>query len=153
MKKLARLGSYGFALMFVAIGIFVAICRPSDAPWYVGPLFMVVGLLIVVMQYVLHRSADGRAAILKGGIDGRGTVTAVKPTSRWEGNEVRYFRLSLSVEVPGRPAYAATALKTLHRSHFDAIQPGMVLPLRVSPTDPTKIMVVTDIANRPMPLS
>ena len=149
MKQLARLGSYSFSLMFVAIGIVIAIFRPSDAPWYVGPLFVAVGLLGIIILYVLNRSADARAAILKSGIDGRGTVTGVKPTARWDGNDIRYFRVSLSVEVPGRPAYPGTALTALHRTYFESIKPGMVLPVRVSPADPSKIMIATNVANRP----
>ena len=54
-------------------------------------------------------TTDAAQAILKHGVDGRGLVTEVKPTAQWESNDVRYFRLTMTIEVPGRAPYTATA--------------------------------------------
>jgi len=139
--RIGRLVEYAFAAMFIAIGLGLTVVLDRDDDRWAGPAFVGVGVLLVILFFLVNRWRDGRSAILKHGVDGRGTVTEVKPTSMWEGDDIRYFRLTMTVEVPGRSPYSATARQPYHRARWDRIQPGMVLPVRVHPHDPSRVMV------------
>lgn len=139
-----------FCLMFVGIGLiaFVVFDR-DDERWWAGPGFLGVGVLLLVVLASINRWRDRRNEILQHGVDGRGLVTGVTPTSQWENNDVRYFRMTMTIELPGRAPYTATARQPYHRARWDRIRPGIVVPVRVHPTDPRRVMVAADALNTP----
>jgi hypothetical protein len=148
--KPGRFGAYAFTLMFVVIGIGISVVLGrDDSRWWMGPGFIAGGLLLMVLLFFLNRWRDRRNAILKYGVDGRGTVTSVKPTARWESNDVRHFRLTMTIEAPGRAPYQATAKQPYHRRSWDRVQPGIVVPVRIHPQDPARVMVATDWLGNP----
>ncbi|GAA1380468.1 hypothetical protein [Catellatospora chokoriensis] len=150
LRMLRRLGQYLFCLMFIGIGLVVAVVFDRDeAPWWAGPIFAAVGTLLLVVFFLVNRWRDRRNAILEHGVDGRGLVTEVKPTAQWESNDVRHFRMTMTIEVPGRAPYTATARQPYHRTRWDRIRPGLVVPVRVHPGDPARVMVATDWLNNP----
>ncbi|GIG00223.1 hypothetical protein [Catellatospora citrea] len=150
LRMLRRIGQYLFCLMFVGIGLVVSVVFDrDDERWWAGPAFVGVGVLLIVVFSMVDRWRDRRNAILAHGVDGRGLVTEVKPTAQWESNDVRYFRLTMTIEVPGRAPYTASARQPYHRTRWDRIRPGIVVPVRVHPQDPARVMVATDWLNNP----
>jgi hypothetical protein len=149
-RLLRRIGQYAFCLMFVGIGLVAfAVFDRDDERWWVGPAFVGVGVVLMAVFFLFNRWSDRRDAILRHGVDGRGLVTEVKPTAQWDSNDVRYFRMTMTVEVPGRAPYPATARQPYHRTRWDRIRPGIVVPVRVHPRDPRRVMVATDMLNNP----
>ncbi|MEU7824889.1 hypothetical protein [Catellatospora sp. NPDC049133] len=108
-RLLRRIGQYAFCLMFVGIGLVAfAVFDRDDERWWVGPAFVGVGVVLMAVFFLFNRWSDRRDAILRHGVDGRGLVTEVKPTAQWDSNDVRYFRMTMTVELPGRAPYPAT---------------------------------------------
>lgn len=150
LRMLRRIGQYMLCLMFVGIGLGVSVVFDrDDERWWAGPASVGAGVLLIVVFFSINRWRDRRNEILAHGVDGRGLVTGVKPTARWESNDVRHFRMTMTIEVPGRAPYTAAALQPYHRTRWDRIRPGLVVPVRVHPQDPTHVMVATDWLNNP----
>ena len=146
---LGRYAWYLFCLLAVVVGLGLTVIRDRDHPhWLLGPGAIgggVVGFMLVFLLYrALDRSQARTRFLQTHGIAGRGSVTAVQKTSRWEGNDFRYLKLALTVEVPGRAPYPVTVSNPYHRKYIDLVKPGAVVPLLVHPTDPTQVMIPPD---------
>ncbi|MEV0729789.1 hypothetical protein [Polymorphospora sp. NPDC050346] len=150
MGLLGRAAGYFWCVMSMAVGglAFLFYDR-ADEEWVIGPIGVGVGLLGIVLISVAGRFERGRTFILRHGIAGVGTVTAVSKTMRGE-TEARYLKLTLTVVVPGRSPYQATTRKAYGLSVIDRVQPGLVLPVRVHPTRPEKVLVAGDRYHRPL---
>ncbi|WP_344127809.1 hypothetical protein [Luedemannella flava] len=148
-RMIGRLGAYGFCLMFVAIGCGLPLFR-RDREGLLGALgFVVGGLLLMAFLFALHRWQDGREAILRAGIPGRGTVVAarkLKMAEDWD----QFLKVTLVVEIPGRPPYRADVRKPYHRTYIDSVVPGLVVPVRVSPRNPNRVLIATTTMGRPI---
>ena len=58
------------------------------------------------------------------------------------------LNMALSVEVPGRPPYHVTVHHSYSHDVRKQIQPGVIVPVRVNPANPAKVLIATDYLNR-----
>jgi len=149
-----RLFWYGFSALLVLIGIGLTfmtfVLHRDEERWWMGPIFIGAGMLTALMVFVIHRTVtsahSSRALILSQGIHGRATVTAVKKLRSGE-TDRQNLLITMTVEVPERPPYEATERKLYHYTRIDTLQPGMVVPVRVHPSDPAQVLIPTDEYN------
>jgi hypothetical protein len=84
--------------------------------------------------------------ILATGVQGVGTILAVRDTGMSIGGEIpMYFivDLDLQVEVEGRPTHPVTLRHTIQRVQVGQIVPGVRVAVKVDPADPAKVSLVT----------
>lgn len=153
-KFLQRLFWYGLGGLLMLIGTGLAlmtfVLHRDGARWWLGPAVFGGGGLMALLVFVIQRAVDSthqdRAFILSQGIHGQATVTAVRKLRSGE-TDKQNLQITMTVDVPGRPPYEATERKLYHVTRIDKLQPGMVVPVRVHPTDPAQVLIATDEYN------
>ena len=83
---------------------------------------------------------SGQAALYGSGTPGSATIDAVSDTGMFV-NQAPVLELDLTVTVPGREPYKAKHRQLVSHAALGRFQPGSVLPVRVSPQDPTQLMI------------
>jgi hypothetical protein len=82
----------------------------------------------------------GQAALYTSGIAGTATIDAVSDTGMFV-NEAPVLALDMTVSVPGREPYKVTHKQLVSHAALARFQPGAVLSVRVSPQDPSQLML------------
>jgi len=123
------------SLVWVAVDSTMAL-----AGGIVGGSFLLTGIVLVfAARYVGSLDTSG---LLRDGIPGTATVLSTQDTGVTINDLNLVVQLRLRVTVPGRAPYEVTIRHVLSgRSAWGSIQPGMVLPVRVDPTNPNHVAV------------
>ena len=82
----------------------------------------------------------GQAMLYQTGIQGSATVVSVADTGMFV-NEAPVLLLELQVSVPGREPYTVTHKQLVSHAALANFQPGKTFPVRVSPQDPTELII------------
>jgi hypothetical protein len=148
---MGRLSAYGFFAMFMLVGLAALVLyRGDEEARLVGLGFIGGGALGIVLFWIGFRIQRRRARRLTTWTAGQGTILAVTTSSYSTApvNNGLGLNLTLTVEVPGRPPYQVTVHHSYSHDVRNQIQPGVIVPVRVNPANPAKVMVATDYLNR-----
>ena len=148
LLMMQRLSVYAFCAMFIGVGLLVLIWfrlfYPGDNRWLAGPIFVVVGIVGIIIVRAGKKSADRRAGMLAEAVRGNGTVTAVEKSMRTHGDHTSGFWLAMTVEMPERPPFQSRVHMSVSWDVLKKVRPGLVLPVRVHPSNPSKIHIGAD---------
>ena len=106
----------------------------------VGGTFLVTGVAFLLAGR--YMGGLDTTALLRDGIPGTGEVLFTQDSGTVINNVNLVVNLGLRVTVPGTPPYDVTIKHVQRgRQQWSAIQPGMVVPVRVDPRDPRKVAI------------
>lgn len=71
---------------------------------------------------------------------GWATIDGVHDTGLAEGGEAALI-FDLTVDVPGRERYRTAHTQVMPRGALDWLKPGVRVPVRVDPDDPTELLI------------
>jgi hypothetical protein len=80
------------------------------------------------------------ATMISNGIAGQATVERICDTGSTV-NENPQVQLELTVTIPGRDPYPAVLTQIVSRISLPRFQPGAVIAVRVSPSDPDTLII------------
>jgi hypothetical protein len=80
------------------------------------------------------------ATLMSSGIAGQARVERMSATGATV-NDNPQVQLELTVTVPGRDPYQAVLTQIISRIALERFQPGAVMPVRVSQSDPQTLMI------------
>lgn len=128
------LGGLAFMIVGFVVGGMVA-------PTFVllGGIWVAVTLGLIVYAIKQNRRGDHEQVLWKTGIKGKGTLVSAGGSVQI--NEQPLLKMVLDVEVPGMAPRRIE--RKLIVSNFAAplMQPGLVLPVYVNPSDPEDILI------------
>lgn len=136
---------FGWLLIIAGVGAAGAwIVTDPDAtnpvPVVAGVLLAVLGILVLVAVRIGILGWTNR--VRRDGIEGTGEIIEVRDT-RTSVNKAALFEVVLMVSVPDDEPYRSRARILLPRDQFAALQPGLVLPVRVDPNRPDRVVIDT----------
>jgi len=106
-----------------------------------------VSLMLVLMFFIMYRAfikpAMDYNRLLKTGIRGTGTILSVTETGTRINNQP-LCKIELQVEIPGQPAYVATAKKVISYFQITQYQSGTQVYLMVDPTNHQKLQIMNN---------
>jgi len=138
--------------VLLIIGGLLAVFAVAGAVWGIsqgsffnsGEVVMTISLVvsgvIMVMVGLYLRGVDN-SAILANGVSATAQVQSVQDTGVTINNFNMVLKVGLLVTVPGAPAYTAKTRVMLGRTSWGAIQPGMTVPVKVDPKDPSRVAI------------
>lgn len=140
-----RLGAYALCLMFIGIGLlamaWMLVFYPGDSRWLVGPAFVALGVVGIFAFRAMGKAEKRKARTLAEAVRGTGTVTAVEKSQRTHGNHTSGFWLTMTVEIPGQAPFQARVHMSVSHDALKKVQPGLVLPVRIHPANPGKVLI------------
>jgi hypothetical protein len=78
------------------------------------------------------------------GLDGEGTITAIKETGNVDAGGSKEFEIEVDASLGG-DVYKATALQFLHAKAEDAYKEGAKFELKVDPNDKTRVLLMAGL--------
>jgi hypothetical protein len=118
--------------------------------WLIGPIITIVvlGTLAAVLVPILRRSAE-RSRLLKTGEQAQAKVLGLADTGvKINDNPQVQIMLEVHPNAPGegyrgpqRQPYQAQCVMTVSFLAIPRIQPGMMVPVRFDPADPSKVTI------------
>jgi hypothetical protein len=106
----------------------------------IGAIWLGVAALLVVYLRREKKKAEHNDWIFQQGLRGRATV--VEASSNGTLNEMPIMKLVLDLEIPGHEARRANRTETMPVFTATRMQPGLVLGVFVSPSDPSDYILV-----------
>ena len=80
------------------------------------------------------------AELMSSGVVGQALINSIADTGTTV-NENPQVLLDLTVTLPGQAPYPATLTQIVSRVAIGSFQPGAIVPVRVSPSDPQSLMI------------
>lgn len=139
--QINRTGRFLIAFFFLgglAFTILEFTVFPS--PILIGPIWMITAAGLGIYAWRSDKRAEHEQILFKTGTRAKGTL--VKASSFGTVNEQPMMTLELELDVPGEATRRVS--KRLVISDFAAhlMEPGLVLPVYLNPTDPEDVLVV-----------
>ena len=134
-----------FGGLFLVVGLAIAILL-GNVPYagetmiVMGGIFALVGAVIVVIGLVIGRGAASTDQILATGVSGTATISGLTQTGMTLNDQPR-IKMDLLVQLPGQTPYAAQHSEFVPLILLSRLAPGAVLPVRVNPAQPQKVVV------------
>lgn len=132
-------------VFFVVLGVGAAIAL-GGIPYagggmvLMGGIFVVVGGALAIIGFVINRGASSTDQVLAAGVAGMATITGVTQTGMYL-NEQPRIKMDLLVQLPGQAPYAAEHTEFVPLILLSRVQPGAMLPVKVDPAQPQKVVV------------
>lgn len=105
-----------------------------------GVVFLVVG--VVMMLSVRYMKGLDTSSLLRDGEPGTAQVLSTQDSGVTINNVNMVVNVGLRVSAPGRVPYDVMIKHVLQgRNAWGALQPGMVVPVRIDKQDPTKVAI------------
>lgn len=135
----------------VTRGGFTAPIDVSAIIWAIVLIVLATFLAVGGFIWYARRAMSGDRKLLAGGLPGTARVLAVRDTGTTINRVNAVVELRLLVSLPGRADYEAVAEILLGRMQWGALQPGMVVGVRVDPADPRRVAIdrATPVAGAP----
>lgn len=132
---------YSLIAFFFIGGLIFTIIEFTVLPFPIllGPIWMIVSGGLGVYAYKQSRKGKHEQWLWKTGIKARGTL--VSAGGRVEINEQPMLRMVLDLEVPGMPPRRVERRIIVSNFAAPLMQPGLVLPVYVNPSDPEDILI------------
>ncbi|MBI9047594.1 MAG: hypothetical protein JEZ06_24125 [Anaerolineaceae bacterium] len=102
-------------------------------------ILLTIGVTIFAIRFIRKKFAPD-PAILQNGISAQAKIINVRQT----GTMVNYqpeIAFTLEVQPPNGPAYQAQTKAVIPMVNIPQFQPGTEVPVKIHPTDPTKIVL------------
>jgi hypothetical protein len=145
LLMIERLGAYAFCVMFIGVGLLATVWMllfyRGDSRWLVGPAFVAAGIVGIFAFRALGRAEKRKARTLAEAARGSGTVTAVEKSQRSHGSHTSGFWLTMTVEMPGQAPFQSRVHMSVSHDVLKKVQPGLVLPVRIHPSNPSKVLI------------
>jgi hypothetical protein len=139
--QINRTGYWLLGLFFVGGLIFTIIeFTLLPFPILLGPIWVIVSTGLGI--YAIRQARKGRHEqwLWKTGIRGRGTLVSARSGALV--NEQPVMSLELDLEVPGQTPRRVARRLIVSSFAAPLMQPGVVLPVYVNPSDPEDILIV-----------
>ena len=138
-----------FGVMFIIVGVATIVwaVQAGDNParWGVGigiGSFVIVG--IVFLGVARYTGGLDTGPVLANGIPGTAEVLGVSDTGVTIHNLNAVFKVRALVTIPTRAPYETEFRVVVGRTQLGQIVPGMVLPVKVDPENPSKVAIDSD---------
>ena len=140
-------------IIYVVLGVVMTVAGAAGAVWALGSDSVAglgVGIAagsvafvgIVFLFVARYFGGLDDSAVLASGIPGTGPVVSVRDTGVTVNNLNAVIKAHVLVSIPTRPAYEADMRVLLRgRASWGTIQPGMTIPVKVDPSDHTKVVL------------
>ena len=139
-RWLIGIGIFEFVLAMVFAAVAVTNPVVAFGFWLTAAILGVTGVILVAIGLRVRRSADNADRILRTGIDGTATITALTQTGV-SMNDNPQVEIGLSVRLPGKEPYAASRREFVPLILLARLTPGASLPVTVDPNDPQQVMI------------
>jgi hypothetical protein len=107
------------------------------------------GLVLIVIAFLVGRSAAATDRISQSGIAGQATITGLTQTGMYL-NQNPQVEIDLLVQLPGQPPYAARRKEFVPLILLGRLSSGAPLPVKVDQADRQKVVIDWPAANQPM---
>ena len=132
---IALFGGLGIVFLLIPVG-----GQTGGILKLMGVIWVGVAVFMVVYIRREKKKAQHNDWIFNQGVRGRATV--VEASSSGTMNEMPIMSLMLELEVPGQGKQSAQRRETMPVFAATRMQPGMVLPVYVNPSDPSDYILV-----------
>jgi hypothetical protein len=134
-----------FGAFFVVLGVGAIVALgglpyAGGSMWLMGGIFILVGGACVAAGIYMRRGAAATDQILTAGVAGTASITGVTQTGMYLNNQPQ-IRMELLVSLPGQAPYAAQHTEFVPLILLSRVSPGLSLPVRVNPADPSKVII------------
>lgn len=145
MKSMGNIfGIAGWLMLAGAIGLAAWGLGTGSMPW-VAVLPVALPLIITGIIFVLTGRYVGgldTGATIANGVPGTAQIMTVQDTGVTINSVNMVVKVGLLVTIPGAPSYTAEARTVLSgRTSWGALTPGMTVPVKVDPNDPSKVAI------------
>lgn len=132
------------ALLMVVAGVCVLLMIPGVIPLAAAPGIVLGGGLTGTIFFLIGRglkkSADRAKHLRLHGVLGQGDIQGISPTGT-RINNVPMVKVDMVIRLPGAAPY--TASTTVLQTAVPGIAPGMSVPVRADPQNPSDVMIET----------
>jgi hypothetical protein len=109
--------------------------------WLLPPVIVGgAGLVMLTVGWILAARSHSAVRLLRAGDAGRARVVETIQTGTLV-NDQATVRVTMLVDLPGQPTYAATTKTTLSAVALGQVQPGAVVAVRVDPRNPQRVVI------------
>jgi hypothetical protein len=110
-----------------------------------GITAVTIGFIVVtfvIVGQMKKRVMRGDADLAQNGVPAKATILRIWDTGvRWGGREDVQMGFDLQVTPPAGDPYQAQAKAIIPMIHISQFQPGREVPIKIHPTDPSKIIL------------
>jgi hypothetical protein len=99
-----------------------------------------IGLVMLLVGWIMAARVHSAIRLLRAGDAGRARVVETVQAGKIV-NEQTPVRVTMLVDLPGHPTYAATTRTTLSTVALGQVQPGAIVAVRVDPRDPQRVAI------------
>jgi len=103
-------------------------------------VFLTIGVIFTIVGVITTRVAGNTRKLLATGLVGTGTIVNAEDTNVMV-NEKPLVKLTLNVQIPGRPAYTVEHREVIPFIGLGQVTLGAQLPVAVDPTNPDKLAI------------
>ena len=101
---------------------------------------ILIGAVFFMIGRAMARSGETAKRLRTEGLQAQGQIVSLQPTGM-SVNNVPQVAITVSVQLPGRPPYQASAKMLLQPMAMAQLTPGQTVPLRVDPRDPQEVLI------------
>jgi hypothetical protein len=134
----------GLIAFFGLIGLGMVVAPiPGEAGWIlksIGVIWSLVAGGLYLFARSQKRKADHQDWVFQNGVRGRATI--VKAGSGATVNEMPLMKLTIELDVPGQERRQVSRRQVMPVFAAMRMEPGIVLPVYVSPQDPEDLVLV-----------
>jgi hypothetical protein len=95
---------------------------------------------MLFVGWVMTARSHAASRLLRAGDAGRARVVELVQTGTLI-NEQATVRITMLVDLPGQPTYAATTKTTMPTVFLGQVQPGAIVAVRVDPQNPQRVVI------------
>ena len=129
------------AAVFAVLAILIPVVRVGFIP--AAAALSLAGIGLLALGHRARAKAAAVRRVLETGIAGKGTIVTMAQTGLIV-NLSPQVRMTLSVEVPGRPTYQADLKVIVPLLVVGRLTSGAPLAVRVNPADPSNVVIDWD---------
>jgi len=127
-----------FGLLFGGSTVLFIVLACGSAALIIGS----VAAIFVITRRIGKRMIEGDPEIAQNGLSGKGRILSIEDTGVRIGGEMNIrCRFQLEVTPDGGSPYQATALAVIPMVNLAQFQAGAVVPVKIHPTDPSKVIL------------
>ena len=134
-----------FVLILAAVFAVLATLIPAVRVGFIpaAAVLSLAGICLLVLGRRVRAKAAAVRRVLETGIAGKGTIVTMAQTGLIV-NLAPQVRMTLSVEVPGRPTYQADLKVIVPLLLVGRLTSGVPLPVKVNRADPSNVVIDWD---------
>lgn len=133
----------GAVMLAVAAGLLVwMVASPGVMGEVLIPIIVLAATGVTFILVGRYADSLDMSATIANGVPGTAQIMSVQDTGVTINSLNMVVKLNLLVTIPGAPSYTAETRTMLSgRTQWGALQPGMTIPVKVDPKDPSRVAV------------